>query len=1355
MENPLKNFNFLNTNFESFGYFFIIINIFVAIISIYFIRYIKKFPKKNFKNTENSLSKDDFFIYERKTGLLEKFDLKEISKNIWDGNYKDSCEGSSIDDVSEITLDTESSNCDTCYNSENIKIKKYLKINEELNDIKDDLGIIDIELKKLLEKEKNLNINDINNILNSTNYESKHIDESNKVFNRSNNITDKDHTKNDINANLTNPTNIINTLSDYSTIKKYSIIKETDRSTESIYNVKHDNTCHDLKASNLASNYNNEIKYNSIDKSINQLQIYEKNLNEHIIQDSVEKDNNLCLNQLLETSEKPSKVIEARNANITAYNMDDNKIDHLEKYEQNEKIKNDENYSEGKEKSNKKLGGKLSKFKKTNKESSFVGLIYGLFNGNKKNVKVKESQNEEIKNTENFKYSTNKLKDNSDTSIPNTSDATIDADNDKENHSVSLEITDNDKIYHEKLSYFTAKAENVDVKNKAENVDVKNIDVKNKEAENVDVKNKEAENVDVKNKEAKNIDVENTDVKNIDVENKNIDRLSNEQIEYSINRKINNEYIKDIENIAQNEVREISKNKKSENDVINCINAKESINISNNSNYKKTELANKHIYSQMENIINNEKVSNSISEQRSIDNATKTENGLILKASKKSLSENIQNKQNSTIITKTKDPNKNGSIINIYRYYDRANGNSSANNSFEKEEKTNLCIKGSEKLSLERDAKLYSNIDDSNKRNSRTNICITNSEDHSNDKESNSDVYINGSENSSSKESSKLGSYFKGSEYSMREEESRTNLHVNDSEYTSIKKMSRMASYINGSEKTLSKKDLKMASHIKPEKTLSKKDLKINYHINTSEKILSEKNLEIDSNINNSEKTLNKKDFKIDSNINKSEKALSKKGLKIDSYINKPEKTLSKKGLKIDSHINKSEEILSESDTKRDCYVKGSKNTLSERCLKKGSYISDLETNSIHKEVKMNPHINDSKEVVSEQVRKENAFFTSSYKCGNEKISKGSNNELTINDLNDTQSENSGCEESSRNFNIMNNSDNILNEKKNYELEDINSLNDPSIIESSGKSSKQIKKLKEYFVDENINLSTLNDSKNNISAETNKNTIENSQQLKIYDFKHLKEKYKLQKEKKEQELIQFQNNLKNEFIELNEIRKNQKKSLENTQENSTNNIQGIINNTNNNNNTLEISSQNSRIIYDQGNIDIGTKTKPYEYTKHSTNTDILNFEKKKIDESENLKKWKSHIISKKYEEDWLSSDVLLSCFLNFIKLKKYVNIAELSVKFQTTTEDIREKLEELETLDMINGVLDEKGNYIYLSQDEINKLCLEIQTNGEVDTHEDFVNICNKIISLSINEADMKKLKEEEEKIIIAKTDIF
>ncbi|SBT35230.1 conserved Plasmodium protein, unknown function [Plasmodium ovale wallikeri] len=128
----------------------------------------------------------------------------------------------------------------------------------------------------------------------------------------------------------------------------------------------------------------------------------------------------------------------------------------------------------------------------------------------------------------------------------------------------------------------------------------------------------------------------------------------------------------------------------------------------------------------------------------------------------------------------------------------------------------------------------------------------------------------------------------------------------------------------------------------------------------------------------------------------------------------------------------------------------------------------------------------------------------------------------------------------------------------------------------------------------------------------------------------------------------------------------------------------------------------------------------------------------------------SHMLSKKYEDDWLSSDVLLSCFLNFIKLKKYVNITELSVKFQTTTE-----LEELEEQDMINGVLDEKGNYIYLSQEEINKLCFEIQTKGKVNTHEDFVNICNKVISLSINDKDMEKLKEEEEKIVKAKTEIF
>ncbi|KNC36690.1 hypothetical protein PFLG_02054 [Plasmodium falciparum RAJ116] len=211
----------------------------------------------------------------------------------------------------------------------------------------------------------------------------------------------------------------------------------------------------------------------------------------------------------------------------------------------------------------------------------------------------------------------------------------------------------------------------------------------------------------------------------------------------------------------------------------------------------------------------------------------------------------------------------------------------------------------------------------------------------------------------------------------------------------------------------------------------------------------------------------------------------------------------------------------------------------------------------------------------------------------------------------------------------------------------------------------------------------------------------------------------------------FQMNMKdNEFKELNEVSK------------LKNNLKGKTYNSNIGEEMLEENKEKQHGNYvgeyfDRN--DMILKERIFEYAKHKTSIDML----------------KSQVITKKYADDWLSSDVLLSCFLNFIKLKKYVNITELSVKFQTTTDDIREKLEELEEQDMINGVLDEKGNYIYLSQEEINKLCFEIQSKGKVNTHDDFVKICNKVISLSVNDKDMEKLKEEEEKIIKAKTEIF
>ncbi|EUR70150.1 hypothetical protein PFBG_03379 [Plasmodium falciparum 7G8] len=334
--------------------------------------------------------------------------------------------------------------------------------------------------------------------------------------------------------------------------------------------------------------------------------------------------------------------------------------------------------------------------------------------------------------------------------------------------------------------------------------------------------------------------------------------------------------------------------------------------------------------------------------------------------------------------------------------------------------------------------------------------------------------------------------------------------------------------------------------------------------------------------------------------------------------------------------------------------------------------------------------------------------------------------------------------------NIINNKNydstyNELYEKDNQE-ENKNICND-KLDNSINEKTKYMKTLREYFVKSEKEIE--DQKKNNMNdmyTRREEEKIKDNEDWKLYDFKNLKEKYKFQMNMKDSEINQLQNNLIDEFKELNEVSK------------LKNNLKGKTYNSNIGEEMLEENKEKQHGNYvgeyfDRN--DMILKERIFEYAKHKTSIDMLKHPDDIKRNSKDLKKWKSQVITKKYADDWLSSDVLLSCFLNFIKLKKYVNITELSVKFQTTTDDIREKLEELEEQDMINGVLDEKGNYIYLSQEEINKLCFEIQSKGKVNTHDDFVKICNKVISLSVNDKDMEKLKEEEEKIIKAKTEIF
>ncbi|GAW80974.1 hypothetical protein PGO_091740 [Plasmodium gonderi] len=365
-----------------------------------------------------------------------------------------------------------------------------------------------------------------------------------------------------------------------------------------------------------------------------------------------------------------------------------------------------------------------------------------------------------------------------------------------------------------------------------------------------------------------------------------------------------------------------------------------------------------------------------------------------------------------------------------------------------------------------------------------------------------------------------------------------------------------------------------------------------------------------------------------------------------------------------------------------------------------------------------------------------------------------------------------GLIEGRENGTCTNRSDGLIENKNkashthmNNELGDIQPKDGSRKNRLISENLKPIKKLREYFVHGENDSDLLTDRMSNTSGEPQKGNLKekNNEKYDSYDFKNITGKYKFQMNMEEDEINELQKKLKDEFQMLHAMSK-KKNSLKNIFENNAHvkcmTSQEYMNNedqydrvdlkhstsVNPENNFDEMSEMNSKgDLPDLKNESVFKDTQPEEnWSMLNFSTEMSNREKKKI------KKWKSLRMSKGYKDDWLSSDALLWCFLNYIELKKIVNITELSVKFQTKRENIRKKLKELEELDMIQGVMDKEENYIYLSQEEVTKLCMEILSIEEIKTQEDFVEICNKVISLRINDQDIQKLKEVEEKIVEA-----
>lgn len=87
-------------------------------------------------------------------------------------------------------------------------------------------------------------------------------------------------------------------------------------------------------------------------------------------------------------------------------------------------------------------------------------------------------------------------------------------------------------------------------------------------------------------------------------------------------------------------------------------------------------------------------------------------------------------------------------------------------------------------------------------------------------------------------------------------------------------------------------------------------------------------------------------------------------------------------------------------------------------------------------------------------------------------------------------------------------------------------------------------------------------------------------------------------------------------------------------------------------------------------------------------------------------------------------------FINYIKEKKIVMLEELAGEFKMRTQDVITRVNELLDTEQIEGVIDDRGKFIYITQDELDSVAKFIKQNGRVSI-TDLVENSNRLILLN------------------------
>lgn len=140
---------------------------------------------------------------------------------------------------------------------------------------------------------------------------------------------------------------------------------------------------------------------------------------------------------------------------------------------------------------------------------------------------------------------------------------------------------------------------------------------------------------------------------------------------------------------------------------------------------------------------------------------------------------------------------------------------------------------------------------------------------------------------------------------------------------------------------------------------------------------------------------------------------------------------------------------------------------------------------------------------------------------------------------------------------------------------------------------------------------------------------------------------------------------------------------------------------------------------------------------------------KEMKENEEFDKWKTMF---KVTEQGVAADAFQSAakiddFVNFVKLRKVVSLQELSGEFKLSNTDLVTRLLQLEEQGRINGIIDDRGKYIYLTEREIASIEKVFVTKGRI-SKSDLIKECNRLIKFEPTTEDKAKITAERASLV-------